>query len=150
MYSGGNLRLYITPVKFYVSYYPNFNALAIQCVTAVPYYHCTTVLYESVLHYHFTLLKCIQLLAFSIDGLSIALLTALIASYSPENSLYYTLYHNRIKPPKIAFKRVTSLCPFYRIKNLTYTLGCFLPLRLLYSLYAPFTSYNAYVGMSLH
>ena len=104
--------MHITPVKFYVSYYPKFNALAIQCVTAVPHYHCITLPYESVLHYHFTLLKCIQFIALDVDGLSIAILKLLISPYSNEKRLHGTLYHNHIKPPKIAFKRVINYVRF--------------------------------------
>ena len=91
--------MHITPVKFYVSYYPNFNALAIQCVTALP-------------HYHFTLLKCIHLLALDVDGLSIPILTPILAPYSHEKRLHGSLYHNHIKPPKIAFKYIINYVRF--------------------------------------
>ena len=43
----GKFEIVYYPVKFYFPYYPNFNALAIQCVTAVPRYHATTLPYES-------------------------------------------------------------------------------------------------------
>ena len=109
MYSGGNLKLYITLRKFYFPYYPNFNALAIQCVTAVPHYHCITLSYESVLHYHFTLIKYVQLLTLSIAGLFIAILTTLIAPCSHEKRLNDTLYHNHIKASIWALKRVINL-----------------------------------------
>ena len=90
----------------------------LQLFNASPHYHCITLPYESVLHYHFTLLKYVQLLTLSIDGLFIAFLTTLTAPYIHEKRLNGSLYHNQRKPLKNALKRVTSLCLFYRTQNL--------------------------------
>ena len=109
-------------MKFYFPYYPKFNALAIQCVTAVP-------------RYHFTLLKCIHFLALDVDGLSIAILLPLTTPYIHEKRLHGSLYHNQRKSLKNAFKRVTSLCPFYRTcKILFIYFDCMLHL-VLYALF---------------
>ena len=48
------------------------------------------------------------------------ILTTLTAPYSHVIPLHGTLYHNKRKPLKNAFKRVTSLCPFYRAQNLSH------------------------------
>ena len=118
MYSGGNLKLYITPVKFYFPYYLNFNALAIQCVTTLPLYH-------------FTIWKCTTLPLYtakvypvsSVCRLSIALLSTLISPYSNEKRLYDILYHNHIKTSVWAFKRFISICIFYITQNLSHTIS---------------------------
>ena len=81
--------------------------------------------------YHFTIWKCITLPLYidkvypvpSVCRLSIAILTALIAPYSHEKPLYGILYHNKRKPLKIALKRVTRLCPFYRTQKLFYIIS---------------------------
>ena len=103
---------------------------------SLSHYHCITLPYKSVLHYHFTLIKCIHFLALDVDGLSIALLTTITAPYRHEKRLHGSLYHNHIKPPRIAFKRVLSLCPFYRTCKISFIiyLACMLHL-VLYALF---------------
>ena len=81
--------------------------------------------------YHFTIWKCITLPLYtakvypflSVVRLYIALLLPLIAPYSHEKRFHGSLYHNQRKPLKIAFKRATNLCSFYRTQKLPHIIS---------------------------
>ena len=90
MYSGGNLKLYITLRKFYGLYYLFSDRLMIE-------------LYIQLTQLHPVSTRC------HMPRIHDALLLPLIAPYSHEKRLNGTLYHSQRKPLKNAFKRVISL-----------------------------------------
>ena len=131
MYSGGNLKLYITPVKFYVSYYPNYLTIfrifwkfRELCEFFKQFAQFTQ------LHPVFT--RCHILRKHD------SLLSTLIAPYSNEKRLNGSLYHNQRKPFKIALKRVVSLCPCYRTQNLFYAISVASCRCAFYAVYLPY------------
>ena len=65
------------------------------------------------------------------------ILTTLIAPYSHEKRLNGSLYHNKRKPPRIAFKRVVSLCLFYRTQNLSHIVSVASCRCAFYAVYLP-------------
>ena len=113
MYSGGKFEIVYYPVKFYFPYYPNYLAI-------FRIFWKFRELCEFFKQFaQFAQLHPVST-RFHIPRIQDALLKPLIAAYSHEKRLYGSLYHNQRKPLKIAFKRVTSLCPFYRTQNLSH------------------------------
>lgn len=97
--------------------------------------------------YHFTIWKCIALPLYTVKAYLASgvkhwrtvycFSKPLIVPYSHEKRLYGSLYHNQHKPFKIAFKRVTSLCPFYRTQNLFYAMPVASCRCAFYAVYSP-------------
>ena len=59
------------------------------------------------------------------------------APYGRFNPSSNKTYHNAHKQPRIAFKLVTSLCPFYRTQNLFYIISVISCRCAFYAVYSP-------------